>query len=407
MRILIVTDSYPPELRSAAQLMADLAEGLVPHGHDVTVATTFPGYNLASGTTGADVPEEEVLNGVRVVRVDVPAHHRVNYVVRGINQILLPRIFLSAVSKKISGSFDRVIVHSPPLPLALAAARFSKHYGATFVANVHDIFPQNGIDLVSWWQKPLIRIAFEGMERSVYRSADIIVVPSENHAQYLRDKRGVSSTKLHVIPHWIDAGPYDAAMPSGRFRKAWGLEGKFVFFFGGVLGPSQGLDMILDAADFLRSVSDVRFLFVGDGTARLRLERIVTERKLGNVLFRPFVTSKDYAELVKEMDVCVATLTSKNTTPAVPAKLMGYMAAGAPVVVAVHRESDAIRIVEEAKCGFATVSDSSQKVRAAFKNALDQRAQLPNLGANGRRYLEENFSKTKLILEWDRVLGAI
>ena len=127
MHILIITDSYPPELRSSSGLMAELAEGLSAKGHEVTVATTFPGYNLAEGTEKREIPPEEIRNGVRVLRVEVPSHHKVPNIIRGINQVFfLPPIFMRGVQRLVAGPFDAVIVHSPPLPLALAAAKLAK-----------------------------------------------------------------------------------------------------------------------------------------------------------------------------------------------------------------------------------------------------------------------------------------
>lgn len=407
MRILIVTDSYPPEVRSAAQLMQDLAEGLEARGHAITVATTVPRYNLASETNENEVPREEKINGVRVLRIVTLPHHRVNYIFRGISQILLPLIFVQAVCKAVEGSIDAVVVHSPPLPLALAASTLARRYRARFVANIHDIFPQNGIDLLVAWQKPLASFAFAWMEQLVYARADVIVVPSENHAGYLNERRNVSRAKLRVIPHWIDTMPFDVARPTGKFRKAWGLENKFIFFFGGVLGPSQGLETVIDVANAFREVPNVIFLFVGDGGARQNLERLAKKKNLTNVIFRSFVASSEYPALLKEMDAAFATLTSRNTTPAVPAKLMGYMAAGIPVVLAVHKESDAIRIVNEAKCGFATVSDNLENVIAVFRSAYNAQTSLKELGTNGREYLRKHFTKEKLVGEWDALfLGA-
>jgi colanic acid biosynthesis glycosyl transferase WcaI len=414
MRILVITDSYPPEVRSAAQLMAELSEGLHEAGHEVTVATTYPGYNLAASTAASSVPKSELLQGVSVRRFPVLPHHRVSYLVRGINQLLLPALFERSVKREIPGPFERIIVHSPPLPLALAAGKLAKHYGAQCIANIHDIFPQNGMDLVSAWQRPLIKLFFAPMERRVYAMAQSIVVPSENHARYLREMRSVPAEKLHVIPHWIDPVPFDAAKPTGRWRRTWGLENKLVFFFGGVIGPSQGLRMVLDAAEAMRNLPDVRFLFVGDGSARVGLERFAKERGLTNVLFKPFVSGEEYPGLLKEMDVAVSTLTSDNTTPAVPAKLLGYMAAAVPVVLAVHRESDALRIVTESGCGFSAISDDGPGVLSAFRTAYDTYAagrlasavgsSLPELGARGRRYLEEHFTKRKLMPIWNALL---
>ena len=185
------------------------------------------------------------------------------------------------------------------------------------------------------------------------------------------------------------------------------MENDFVFFFGGVLGPSQGLDMVIEAAAAFKNAPEVKFLFVGDGTAKPFLEKIVADKGVKNIIFKPFVSAEEYPALVKEMDVCFATLTSKNTTPAVPAKLMGYMAAGRPVVMAVHKESDAIRIVNEAHCGFTAVSNNQEAVTDAFRRAYNSKGSLAELGANGSKYLSEHFSKEKLVAEWNDLIKKI
>ena len=51
MKILLLSDSYPPEVRSAANLMQELADGLTQLGHDVSVGTLKPKYNLATSIT--------------------------------------------------------------------------------------------------------------------------------------------------------------------------------------------------------------------------------------------------------------------------------------------------------------------------------------------------------------------
>ena len=48
MKILLVTDSYPPEIRSASHLMLELADELSERDHEVIVVTSWPGYNLDS-----------------------------------------------------------------------------------------------------------------------------------------------------------------------------------------------------------------------------------------------------------------------------------------------------------------------------------------------------------------------
>ena len=90
--ILIITDSYPPEIRSAAQLMKDLADGLYSRGYNVWVATSYPKYNLVV-SENIVWPKIKDENGVKVLRIKTLPHHKVNFIIRGIAQLLMFCIF--------------------------------------------------------------------------------------------------------------------------------------------------------------------------------------------------------------------------------------------------------------------------------------------------------------------------
>ena len=99
MRILLVTDSYPPEIRSASHLMLELAQELNHRGHEVTVITTWPEYNLDQNTSQHEFNELESEQGITVIRVKTLPHHNVNYIVRGLSQLLMPLQFLKKLRK--------------------------------------------------------------------------------------------------------------------------------------------------------------------------------------------------------------------------------------------------------------------------------------------------------------------
>lgn len=402
MRILIISDSYPPEVRSAAQLMRDLAEGFCEKGHEVYVATTYPQYNLADKSQ-AEAPELRKENGVKILRIKTLPHHRVNFIIRGIAQLLMPYIFFNKIKKNIKGKIDTVIVHSPPLPLARAAYKVKKFYGAKYILNLHDIFPQNAVDLGILKNKILIKL-FEWMEKREYRDADLIVVPSNQHKKFIEQYRGVPEEKVRVIYHWIDSEPFRNAKKTDRFRKMYGLEGKFIFLFGGVLGPSQGLDIILEAAAKLKDNKEIVFLFVGDGSDKGRLMRLAEKQNLKNVVFEPFVSADEYPELVKNCDVGIICLSSQNKTPAVPAKILGYMAAAIPVVAFLQKESDGLTIVSDSKCGFAVISDDKAAVFNAIKKIYSEKENLEEYGENGLSYLLEHMKKSVGVREFEKLL---
>jgi glycosyltransferase involved in cell wall biosynthesis len=400
--VLIITDSYPPEVRSASHLMKDLADGLKENGHQVYVATSFPQYNLAEEGRTSSLPKYAVEDGINVLRIKTLPHHRANFVIRGIAQLTMPYIFFQAIKKNIKEKIDVVILHSPPLPLTISAYKTKKFYQAKYILNLHDFFPQNAVDLGILKNKPIIKF-FESMERKAYRNADLIVTPSGEHKNFLQKNRGVAGEKIFVIPHWIDTKPFEKAKRTGKFRKLYGLEDKLIFLFAGVFGPSQGLDLIIRVAQKLKDNKEICFLFVGDGSDKNRLLDLVKSYDLQNVIFKPFVSKEDYPELAKDSDVGVISLSAKNTTPAVPAKLLGYLAAALPVIAFVHKESDIHRIVREANCGFTAISDDDDKALAAVLKIYQEKNKLRQYGENGFRHVLNNFTRKICVEKFEKL----
>jgi len=110
------------------------------------------------------------------------------------------------------------------------------------------------------------------MERGVYRRADLITVHSPGNKDHVVMK-GAPPDKVEVMPNWVDT---DFIAPGERmngFREEFGLGDRFVVSFAGVLGYSQDIDVILEAADLLRDKEDIVFLIVGDGVEKERLQK--------------------------------------------------------------------------------------------------------------------------------------
>jgi len=405
MHILLLQDSYPPEVSSTSHLAKELAEGLRGKGHRVSVVTSYPKYYLAQGGERKTAyPAYRNEEGIRVVRVKTLPHHKVNFFVRGIAELTLPYIFFCQIRRHIKDTIDVVLVHTPPLPLAITAQRVKRAYGARFILNVHDIFPQNAVDLGILTQKPIIKF-FEKIERRAYRNADIVMVPSESHKQFLAARRNVPAHKITIIPHWIDTEPFQRARRTEKFRKLWGLEDKFIFLFAGVLGPSQGLDLVLAIARRLKDNSEITFLLVGDGTDKERLMQKVKALDLDNVIFSPFVSKTEYPFLVKDADVGLVCLSHKNTTPAVPAKILGYMAASLPVVAFLHKESDGHALIRESGCGLTTLSDNEEGAYEIVLRMYQEKEKRAGYGTQGLRYALQHLTKESCVEKLEALLS--
>ena len=402
MNILLITDPYPPQLYSISLMMQQLAEELSVRGNKVTVVTPWPRNNLASENRQTTYSEFSIEKGVSVIRVKTLPLHNISFIIRGISQLLLPALFWVKIRKYCKFKIDAVLVYSPPLTFSILGNKIKRRFGARYILNIQDIFPQSPMDLGAMRNKMLIRF-FENMEQKAYKNADVITSHTINSRKFLIEKKNVSSNKIRYIPNWIDIKPYLNIKRTNSFRKLYGIEDKFVFLFAGVMGRAQGIDLIIKAASEVNKLSeDIYFMLVGEDKENGRLMRMVQEYSVNNVIFHPFVSQEQYPELVKEADAGLVCLSSQNKTPVIPGKAWGYMAASIPLVAFLNKESDGHVLITEANCGYSIVSDASvEEAKKFLIRIFDEKDKLKEYGENGHRYMLKNLTKevclTKLI----------
>lgn len=403
--ILIVADIYPPEVSSAAHLMKELADGLKKRGHNVWVATIYPRYYLPKELEGQKFELFSDESGVKVIRIKTTPLKKVNFIVRGISQLILPFLFFFKIKKYISEKLDAVVVYSPPLPLTLIGSTVKKRYGAKFIINLQDIFPQNAIDLgvlKGWKHKPAVWL-FEWMEKRAYKKADKITFHSEGGRKFLINKKGVPEEKIITLYNWIDIEPFKNFSKNISFREKFGLNGKFVFVFGGIMGPAQGLEFMVKVAQKVSDLKDLVFLLVGDGTEKQKIEKAINDLNVKNVIIKPFVSKEEYPYLIKDFDVGFVCLSSNNKTSFVPGKILGYMAAGKPIVAFLNKESDGFAVLKEAKCGYASNSDDLEEAEKITRKIYAKKNKLKELGENGFKYALNNLSVEAVIEKLEKL----
>lgn len=385
--------------------MYDLGKELAGKGHRITVLTTFPQYNLteASKKNIESYPAVANEDGIHVIRLKTLPIHNVNHIARGIGQLLLPFLFFRGA--RLVGPQDVSVVYSPPLTLGLAAYLIKKREGTPFIFNVQDLFPQNAIDLGALKQSILIKF-FRWMENFIYRKANHISVHSSGNRDYVLSM-GVNSDKVSVIHNWVDLDEYKIDGIPNPVREKDEFKGKFIVFFGGVMGYAQDLETVVDSASILKDHKQIIFLLLGDGAENETLVKKSQSLGLRNIEFLPFVSKEEYPFWVHVADVGLVTLKSSMKTPVVPSKILGYMAAGKPILASLNPESDGKRIVEEARCGInVPVGDPSAMADAILKFSAD-REETKAMGQNGRLYAEKHFSINACINQYEGIFRSL
>jgi colanic acid biosynthesis glycosyl transferase WcaI len=396
VHILLVTDSYPPEIRSASHLMLELAQELQDRGHQVTVITTWPEYNLDQNTERRSFQEIETEQGISVLRIKTLPHHNVNYIIRGLSQLLMPLQFLKKLwHYKIKP--DAVVIYSPPLPLALVGT-WLRRSGTRTLLNIQDLFPQNAIDLKILRSSLQIKF-FQALERFAYRTSDVVTVHSEGNRKMLLAQHPTLASKLKLLHNWVDVDHHSTTTNKIDFKKKWGITQKHIAVFAGVMGPSQYLDLILEIAERMQDQSDLLFLMVGDGKEKERLQQIAAMKGLANVKFEGFISRDVYPDLLSACSIGLVCLSPQNNTPVVPGKILGHMASGLPVAAFVHTASDAHSLIADAQCGVSANSGDLAACVQALQNLMTQASEFNKIGQLGKVYATKHFSKEVCVTE--------
>jgi glycosyltransferase involved in cell wall biosynthesis len=385
--------------------MMELAEDLSAKGHDVTVVTPIPRYNVeqVDPKYHRKLFVIENANNIRVIRVRSFWIHMVGPVKRWLGQLGLAALFAACGLK--AGKQDLVFAYSPPLTLGLSCYLLSRVYRIPFVFNVQDLFPQNIIDLGILRNCFLIRF-FQSLERFVYRAASIITVHSNGNKQFV-EALGINSDKVRVFYNWVDMSSIQYSEEKRPFFSDPELDTKFTVLFAGVLGTAQDLDVIVDAAKILATDPDILFLIVGRGVERGRIEARCKNEGVTNVVFRDFVPKEKYSHLVQSSDVGLVTLREEMKTPVVPSKIAHIMACGRPVVASLDTDGDAAVLIRESHGGFCLPPGNSIELAKSIQLLKADDCLRNELQKNGRAYALRHFDRRRVTSEYENLFHTL
>jgi glycosyltransferase involved in cell wall biosynthesis len=237
----------------------------------------------------------------------------------------------------------------------------------------------------------------------VYRKADRIVVLSPGFKTALV-LRGVPETKIDVIYNWCDENAMGAhSCPPVML----GTPDEFVILFAGTMGLAQALDAVLEAARICTtSVPRARFVFVGGGIDRERLERKANELALTNVRFLPAQPAREIGGYLSAADALLVHLKDDPLFRiTIPSKTQAYMAAGKPILMAAY--GDAAQLIERSGGGVVCQPEDPASIAQAVSR-LDSSspARLAEMGQFGRDFYNRELSLAMGADRFERVFRA-
>src|ERR1700689_1848201 len=196
MRILYVSQYFPPEMGAPAARVYELAREWVKRGHSVQVLTGFPNHPtgvIPEGYRG-ELWREERVDGIEVCRVPIYAAPNRDLVRRWANYLSYA-LSASVVGPLLARRPDVLIATSPQFLTGTAGLWLSRLFRCPFVFEVRDLWPASIVAVGALKEGSLPIRALELLERTLYWKADRIVVVTDSFVDEIAAK-GVSRAKL-------------------------------------------------------------------------------------------------------------------------------------------------------------------------------------------------------------------
>ena len=401
MKILYFSQFYTPESIAPSFRATENSKLWKEMGHDVTVFTGYPNYPTGKIFDGYDpkLISEETINGVRVIRsklVAVPNTSIIKRLENAISYYFFGRINEIFHSKRIGKKYDVVLGTSGIIFNAVLAQKYASRHKIPFVFEIRDI---TYVQMQATGKSPKSK-SVKGMkwlELKLCKKASKVVVVTNGFKKTLVAD-GVPADKIEVITNGVDVERAIGVYDKGK---------KFTLSYYGTLGLSQN---IIDTFPYAKAINDkvseFEYLIIGDGAQRKEIEETTKETAFVRML--PGMPASELEPYYCDTQLSVITLKkTENFKYTIPSKLFQVMGRGIAIVF-IGPDGESAEIIRKYNAGITLTGtpDSDLIVLKDFFSQPDWHDQLKQKGDNGRKAVEEHYSRTKLAEDYIKVLEA-
>jgi glycosyltransferase involved in cell wall biosynthesis len=397
VKLVILSQYYPPETGAPQRRLSDLARRMVAAGHDVTVLTAIPNYPRGRVYEGyGGMLSRETIDGVRVIRTWIFPTLRMSIVLRLFSYLSFV-ISAAVFGTCLLGRADYLLVESPPLFLGLTGAWLARTTGARMIFNVSDLLPEGAVRLGLIRRGDLSFRLSAWLERFSYNAAWLVTGQSRTIVSDVQAR--FPETRTYWLSNGADVRAFRPDLRSETARATLGAHSgrKFICLYAGLHGAAQGLGQVLDAAALLGDDPDLGVVLIGDGPERQALVQRARAERLAAVTFVDAAPAGEMPALVASADVVLVTL--KQFFPgAVPSKLYEAMASGTAIVLAA--DGEAADIVRRHDAGLTVAPGDVDGLADAIQILKNDPERRRRLGQNGRRAAESDFTRERIAAQF-------
>ena len=273
----------------------------------------------------------ETIDGIEIWRYRLPleASGALGYVLE--YGVALWQSIVLALRVNWRRRVDVVQACNPPDILFIVGALFKVFGRRRFVFDHHDLGPE--LYEAKFARRDGLYRLMLLLERLTFRVADMSIATNESYRRIAIERGGMPPERVFVVRSGPSLERMRILPPTPACRHGR----RHLVGYLGVIGPQEGLDLLLEAARrivFDLGRTDVHFGIVGGGTSLEGLRQRARELGLdAYVTFTGRVPDDEMLALLNTADVCVnSDVWNEMNDKSTMNKVMEYMALGKPIV---------------------------------------------------------------------------
>lgn len=393
MKLLILSQYFPPEVGAPQNRLFELAVRLNNLGVDVTVLTAMPNYpqmEIYADYKNKSYAYEE-MEGLKVHRASIYVSKDKSIVSRLRNYF---SFVISSVrcGKKLPGAFDFLLCESPPLFLGYSAMYLARRKKAKLIFNVSDLWPESAEKLGVVTNVQLLKMAYR-LEAKLYKHSALVTGQTQGICENIRKRFPI--VKTYWLPNGVDLSYYNPeVVPDSNWREQNHFTKEdVIFLYAGIIGIAQGLEVILKTAGNFKKQANFKFVLMGSGPEKEKLILMQKEQDIQNIFFFEPVTKKEMPRVLKAVNAAIIPLRKLELfLGAIPSKLFENLAMQIPVLLGVDGEARKL-FIEDGKAGLYYEPENAGELTAAIQVLISDKEKMQQMGRNGRSYVNEHFNR--------------
>jgi putative colanic acid biosynthesis glycosyltransferase WcaI len=304
--------------------------------------------------------------------------------------------------------FDPEVVISANTP-SLAQNRLAKwcqRRGVRLVSWIQDIYGLAAYRLLGR-KFPVIGHAvgryFIALDQASARRSDAIVVITADFTKVLTEW-GIDASRIHVIHNWSPLDDLPMRPRDNAWARAQMFDDGVRFIYSGTLAMKHNPALLLELARMLDRDSSGELIVVSEGAGVEWLAEQAAREEIGTLRCMGSQPFESLPDVLGSADILVAILEADAGVFSVPSKVLSYLCAGRPVLLAVPSENLAAKIVVECGAGLAVEPTDLDGFCREAKQLIDSPSLRQKCGEAARRYAEANFDIRRIGAQFEAIL---